>query len=104
VTGGPPAVPPPISALNPGMLRSHLMVGDPVWPVPCSRCHHLLLLSAVIATAGVVSDSTAIVIGAMIIAPLMTPSWGPAHPRHHRPAHVPSSALASLDLWRGGFS
>jgi uncharacterized membrane protein len=33
----------------------------------------LLLLSAVIATAGVVSDSTATVIGAMIIAPLMTP-------------------------------
>jgi len=36
----------------------------------------LLLLSAVIATAGVVSDSTATVIGAMIIAPLMTPIPG----------------------------
>jgi hypothetical protein len=36
----------------------------------------LLLLSAVIATAGVVSDSTATVIGAMIIAPLMTPDPG----------------------------
>jgi len=36
----------------------------------------LLLLSAVIATAGVVSDSTATVIGAMIIAPLMTPILG----------------------------
>jgi hypothetical protein len=36
----------------------------------------LLLLSAVIATAGVVSDSTATVIGAMIIAPLMTPIQG----------------------------
>ncbi len=33
----------------------------------------LLFLSAVIATMGVISDSTATVIGAMIIAPLMTP-------------------------------
>jgi uncharacterized membrane protein len=37
-----------------------------------SRYWLLLLLSAVIATAGVVSDSTATVIGAMIVAPLMT--------------------------------
>lgn len=36
----------------------------------------LLLLSAVIASAGVVSDSTATVIGAMIVAPLMTPILG----------------------------
>jgi len=41
-----------------------------------SRYWLLLLLSAVIASAGVVSDSTAIVIGAMIIAPLMTPVLG----------------------------
>jgi uncharacterized hydrophobic protein (TIGR00271 family) len=41
-----------------------------------SRFWLLLLLSAVIATAGVVSDSTATVIGAMIIAPLMTPILG----------------------------
>jgi uncharacterized hydrophobic protein (TIGR00271 family) len=41
-----------------------------------SRYWLLLLLSAVIATAGVVSDSTAVVIGAMIIAPLMTPILG----------------------------
>jgi len=33
----------------------------------------MLLLSAVIATYGVVSDSVASVIGAMIVAPLMTP-------------------------------
>ncbi len=36
----------------------------------------LLLLAAIIATAGVVSDSTATVIGAMIVAPLMTPILG----------------------------
>jgi uncharacterized hydrophobic protein (TIGR00271 family) len=41
-----------------------------------SRYWLLLLLSAVIASAGVVSDSTATVIGAMIIAPLMTPVLG----------------------------
>ena len=41
-----------------------------------SRYWLLLLLSGVIATAGVVSDSTATVIGAMIIAPLMTPILG----------------------------
>jgi len=38
----------------------------------------LLLLAAVIAGAGVVQDSTATVIGAMIVAPLMTPILGTA--------------------------
>ncbi len=38
----------------------------------------LLVLSAVIASAGVVSDSTAAVIGAMIVAPLMRPILGTA--------------------------
>ena len=38
----------------------------------------LLGLSAVIATAGVAADSTATVIGAMIVAPLMTPIIGTA--------------------------
>ena len=41
-----------------------------------SRFWLLLLLSAVIATAGVVGDSTATVIGAMIVAPLMVPIFG----------------------------
>jgi uncharacterized membrane protein len=41
-----------------------------------SRLWALLLLAAVIATAGVVTDSTATVIGAMIVAPLMTPILG----------------------------
>jgi uncharacterized hydrophobic protein (TIGR00271 family) len=38
----------------------------------------LLVAAAVIATAGVVADSTATVIGAMIVAPLMTPILGTA--------------------------
>jgi uncharacterized hydrophobic protein (TIGR00271 family) len=41
-----------------------------------SRFWLLLILSAVIASAGVVADSTATVIGAMIVAPLMTPILG----------------------------
>ena len=36
----------------------------------------LLVLAAIIASAGIVSDSTATVIGAMIVAPLMTPIVG----------------------------
>ncbi|MCB0860255.1 MAG: DUF389 domain-containing protein [Solirubrobacterales bacterium] len=43
-----------------------------------SRFWLLLVLSAGIATAGVISDSTATVIGAMIIAPLATPIQGVA--------------------------
>lgn len=48
----------------------------------------LLALAAVIASAGIVGDSTATVIGAMIVAPLMTPILGTAlalvlgHRRH----------------------
>jgi len=38
----------------------------------------LLVLAAVIATVGIISDSTATVIGAMIVAPLMTPILGTA--------------------------
>jgi hypothetical protein len=40
VTGGLPAVPPPpISALDPGMLGSHLIAGESVRLALCSRCH-----------------------------------------------------------------
>ncbi|MGF6822803.1 putative hydrophobic protein (TIGR00271 family) [Microbacterium sp. ZKA21] len=41
-----------------------------------SRFWLLIVLSSVIAAAGVVADSTATVIGAMIVAPLMTPILG----------------------------
>ncbi|MET8969641.1 DUF389 domain-containing protein [Streptomyces hydrogenans] len=43
-----------------------------------SRFWVLLVLASVIASAGVVGDSTATVIGAMIVAPLMTPILGTA--------------------------
>ncbi|MFC1442382.1 MULTISPECIES: DUF389 domain-containing protein [Streptacidiphilus] len=49
------------------------------WRSPSSsRFWVLLVLAAVIATAGVIGDSTATVIGAMIVAPLMTPILGSA--------------------------
>jgi uncharacterized hydrophobic protein (TIGR00271 family) len=41
-----------------------------------SRFWVLIVLAAVIASAGIVADSTATVIGAMIVAPLMTPILG----------------------------
>lgn len=50
----------------------------PERPAKWSAFWVLLVLSAVIATAGVISDSTATVIGAMIVAPLMTPILGTA--------------------------
>jgi uncharacterized hydrophobic protein (TIGR00271 family) len=43
-----------------------------------TRFWGLLVLAAVIATAGLIADSTATVIGAMIVAPLMTPILGVA--------------------------
>ena len=57
-------------------MRDQLFFEGPERSRRLSRYWLLLLLSAVIATAGVVSDSTAVVIGAMIIAPLMTPILG----------------------------
>ena len=47
------------------------------WRSPsASRFWVLLVLASIIATAGVVADSTATVIGVMIVAPLMTPILG----------------------------
>jgi hypothetical protein len=57
-------------------MRDQVFFEGPERKRRLSRFWLLLLLSAVIATAGVVSDSTATVIGAMIIAPLMTPILG----------------------------
>jgi uncharacterized hydrophobic protein (TIGR00271 family) len=62
-----------------GALRSPDEVRDAVYldtPAKQTRFWLLLALSAVIASAGVIADSTATVIGAMIIAPLATPIQG----------------------------
>ena len=57
-------------------MRDQLFFDGPERNRRLTRFWLLLPLSAVIASAGVVSDSTATVIGAMIVAPLMTPILG----------------------------
>jgi uncharacterized hydrophobic protein (TIGR00271 family) len=57
-------------------MRDQLFVEGPERRRRLSKFWLLLVLSAVIASAGVISDSTATVIGAMIVAPLMTPILG----------------------------
>jgi uncharacterized hydrophobic protein (TIGR00271 family) len=57
-------------------MRDNLFFEGPDISARLSRFWLLLLLAAVIATAGVVADSTATVIGAMIVAPLMVPILG----------------------------
>ena len=57
-------------------MRDQLFFEGPERNRRLSRYWLLLPLAVVIASAGVVSDSTATVIGAMIVAPLMTPILG----------------------------
>jgi len=57
-------------------MREQLLFDGPEAARKLSRFWTLLVLAAVIASAGIVSDSTATVIGAMIVAPLMTPILG----------------------------
>ena len=59
-------------------MTDSLYVDGPWRGRKSSRFWVLLTLAAVIATAGVIADSTATVIGAMIVAPLMTPILGTA--------------------------
>jgi uncharacterized hydrophobic protein (TIGR00271 family) len=69
-------VPSSVTHVDVEQMRDQVFFEGPDRERRLSRFWLLLLLSAVIATAGVVSDSTATVIGAMIIAPLMTPILG----------------------------
>ena len=57
-------------------MRAALLFDGPERARKLSRFWALLLLAAAIASAGVITDSTATVIGAMIVAPLMTPILG----------------------------
>jgi uncharacterized hydrophobic protein (TIGR00271 family) len=59
-------------------MREQLLFDGPDAGAKLSRFWTLLALSTVIAAAGIVGDSTATVIGAMIVAPLMTPILGTA--------------------------
>ncbi len=67
---------PAVTDADLGRMREELLYDGPEQARKLSRFWMLLLLAAVIATAGVVTDSTATVIGAMIVAPLMTPILG----------------------------
>lgn len=78
-------------------LTTDLDPGDGDASAKRSAYWTMLLLSGVVATAGVLSDSTATVIGAMIIAPLSTPIMGVALGLAERsPAIVRRSAVAAL--------
>lgn len=57
-------------------LRNAVFFDGPDQAQKLSRFWLLLVLAACIAATGVVADSTATVIGAMIVAPLMTPILG----------------------------
>ncbi len=59
-------------------MTSALFIDGPVRGRASSRFWVLLVLASIIATSGLVADSTATVIGAMIVAPLMTPILGVA--------------------------
>jgi uncharacterized hydrophobic protein (TIGR00271 family) len=59
-------------------ITSAVYIEAPVRSRSSTRFWGLLVLAAIIATAGLVADSTATVIGAMIVAPLMTPILGVA--------------------------
>jgi len=65
-----------LSEVDIKQMRDQLFFEGPERGRRMSRYWLLLPLAAVIASAGVVSDSTATVIGAMIVAPLMTPILG----------------------------
>jgi uncharacterized hydrophobic protein (TIGR00271 family) len=67
---------PTTTAADLARMRDNLFFEDPDVGRKLSRFWILLVLASVIASAGVVGDSTATVIGAMIVAPLMTPIMG----------------------------
>jgi uncharacterized hydrophobic protein (TIGR00271 family) len=67
---------PAVDDLGLARMRSQLFFDGVDAREKVTRFWVLLVLAAVIATAGVMGDSTATVIGAMIVAPLMTPILG----------------------------
>ena len=67
---------PKVAAVELPRMRDQLLFDGPDAGRKLSAFWVLLTLAAVIASAGIVADSTATVIGAMIVAPLMTPIVG----------------------------
>lgn len=69
-------MPTPVRADDVTRMTDALFI-EKSWKSPsASRFWVLLVLATIIATSGVIADSTASVIGAMIVAPLMTPILG----------------------------
>jgi uncharacterized hydrophobic protein (TIGR00271 family) len=68
----------PVTAADVARMTDALYIDGPWRGRKSTKFWTLLVLAAVIATAGVIADSTATVIGAMIVAPLMTPILGTA--------------------------
>lgn len=54
-------------------IASQLFLSRPMWRAQLGQYVMLLVLSVVMATAGLLASSTAVVIAAMLVAPLMTP-------------------------------
>ncbi|MFI6647667.1 DUF389 domain-containing protein [Streptomyces sp. NPDC050529] len=69
---------PSVDAVAVQRMTSTLFIERSLRSPSSTRFWGLLVLASVIASAGVVGDSTATVIGAMIVAPLMTPILGSA--------------------------
>jgi uncharacterized hydrophobic protein (TIGR00271 family) len=67
---------PAVTASDLGRMREGLLFDQPNRTAKLTKFWILLILASAIAAAGVVGDSTATVIGAMIVAPLMTPIMG----------------------------
>jgi hypothetical protein len=67
---------PSVTAADLARMRDQLVFDGDEAARKLSLFWVLLVLAAVIASAGVVGDSVAMVIGAMIVAPLMTPILG----------------------------
>lgn len=67
---------PTVTTTDLDRMRDQLFFEGPEVSRKLSRFWVLLLLAATIASAGIVGDSTATVIGAMIVAPLMVPILG----------------------------
>lgn len=68
----------PYMAEDRDVLKSKVFFEGPTAPTRFARFAALMLFAAVIASVGVVVESTAVVIGAMLIAPLMVPLMGTA--------------------------
>jgi uncharacterized hydrophobic protein (TIGR00271 family) len=69
-------MPTPVKADDVQRMKDALFIEPWVRTTSASRFWVLLSLATIIATSGLIADSTATVIGAMIVAPLMTPILG----------------------------